>query len=167
MPAQQRWHGSRGKALGGLAFNAGVVVLGLWYAISNSGSLQGMPVGGQVFLLAVLVVFAVAAIGNIWKVIIPDYLVVDANGIYLQRIRLGRGLQRVALPWGQLSEAFVGKVDLEPHLVVRTQAGPVDGAALTGRRYRTDVSGFALCKLTEVGAPADELRVALATRQRA
>ncbi|MER7007815.1 hypothetical protein ABT297_32890 [Dactylosporangium sp. NPDC000555] len=45
---------------------------------------------------------------------------------------------------------------------MRTHLGPNDGATLTGRRYRPDVTGYALCTLKRIGASAEQVRAALA-----
>ncbi|MFG2039964.1 Hsp70 family protein [Dactylosporangium sp. NPDC048998] len=161
-PVQVRWQRSRGRALAGAAFWAAFVVCGLWYAIANSGTLDQQTTAAKVIGIGLLVACFVFSMGDLARAAAPDTLVVDGDGIHLQRLRPGRGIQRLSLPWAQIAEASVAQVDMLPHLVVRTKAGPVDGAALTGTRYRTDVSGFALCRLTEVGAPAEDLRKALA-----
>ncbi|MGI5242122.1 hypothetical protein [Dactylosporangium sp. CA-139066] len=72
------------------------------------------------------------------------------------------GLERVALPWAKIDKAFPARVNKELHLAVRTKASPVEGAALTSRRYQKDISGFLLRSLAEVDAPAGQLLTAIA-----
>ncbi|WP_426502716.1 Hsp70 family protein [Dactylosporangium sp. McL0621] len=160
--AMLRSHGSRRRAALGAGVWAAALAGAIWWATAHTALLGRLSTVEAAIGVALLFAMFAILMGDIVKITNPDQLVVNRNGIYLQRVRFGRGLQRLSLPWAQISEAFVADVSLAPSLVVRTRVGPRDGAALTGRRYRQDVSGFALCSLTDVGVTAGELRAALA-----
>jgi hypothetical protein len=156
-----RSHGSRGRALGAVAFTAVLLIGGLWYATSHSTSLANDSVGMQAFGIALLVGLFGVLVAETVRLAVPDVLIIDRSGIHTQRLRFGRGLQRLSLPWVQVREALVEPVQLVPTLVVRTHLGPRDGATLTGRRYRPDVTGYALCALKDIGATTEQVRAAL------
>ncbi|WP_345123053.1 Hsp70 family protein [Dactylosporangium darangshiense] len=160
-----RTQGARGPKLTGAAVAAAALIGGIWYATAHASALNATPPGAQAFGIALLVGAFLVMIGDLARAGRPDLLLIDGRGIHMRRIRWGRGIQDLSLPWPEISEVLVAPPGLPLSLVVRTHLGPRDGAARTGRPYRSDVNGYELCTLREVGASPVQLRTAIAAHR--
>jgi actin-like ATPase involved in cell morphogenesis len=159
------FRGSRVRHLVEAGFFAAMVIGGTWVTVAYGEGSADLSLGSQIAGLALLAGLFVVTIGALARAAVPDLLVITGHGIHLQRLRFGRGIQRQTVPWHEIREAFVAVIELAPHLVLRTHAGPRDGEALTARKYRADVAGYAMCDLTAVGADPDHVRAALAAHR--